>query len=237
MQAKPAYALIADDDRALGLSLRHMFATTCGHPCDVLQDITQAFEQICHPNSGINVILLGRSNVSRPQAIAEIKAKTSVFIMTLHRESDGDSLEGCLLAGADDAVRAPFSLHEIALRLRHRIGFCAGAEHEALFKHSDSWSRRAYATGRAGLTEAEAQVFDVLLRQVDQIVSRDALSLEIDGRPWDYGDRKFDVHVASIRKKLTAEFSDQISVKTIRSAGYVLSLGPQGDESLLKFGV
>ena len=237
MQAKSAYALIVDDDRALGLSLRHMFAVTCGHTCDVVPNFAQAIEQICLPTSDIKVVLLGRTSIERAKAIAQIKAKTSVFVMTLHRENDEVSLEDCLLAGADDAVRAPFSLQEIALRLRHRIGFCANSEHEALFKHSDSWSRRAYATGRAGLTDAEAQVFDVLLRQVGQIVSRDALSLEIDGRPWDYGDRKFDVHVASIRKKLTAEFGDQIGVKTIRSAGYVLSLGPDGDESLLKIGL
>lgn len=237
MQAKPAYALIVDDDRALGLSLRHMFATTCGHPCEVLPDFTHALEQICQPNSAFNVVLLGQTSLAQPQAIAQIKANASVFVMTLHREGDDDSLEDSLLAGADDAVRAPFSLREIALRLRRQIGFCADPEHDALFRDSESWSRRAYATGRAGLTDAEAQVFDVLLRQVDQIVSRDALSLEIDGRPWDYGDRKFDVHVASIRKKLTAEFGDQIGVKTIRSAGYVLSLGPHGHESLQKLGM
>jgi two-component system, OmpR family, response regulator len=56
-----------------------------------------------------------------------------------------------------------------------------------------------------------------------QIVTRDDLSYAVDARPWRYGDRKFDVHVAKIRKKLLDSFGSQMSVSTVRSSGYCLS--------------
>ncbi|KKN39508.1 hypothetical protein LCGC14_0742560 [marine sediment metagenome] len=65
----------------------------------------------------------------------------------------------------------------------------------------------------------------VLYAQDGKIVSRDEMSLAVDARPWRYGDRKFDVHVAKLRKKLSKSFGDGISVSTVRSSGYRLCTG------------
>jgi len=37
---------------------------------------------------------------------------------------------------------------------------------------------------------------------------------------WVYGDRKFDVHITKIRKKLRDAFGERYVVETVRSAGY-----------------
>jgi len=128
------------------------------------------------------------------------------------------------LAGADDVVAAPVSLKEFALRLRARIGAreCGLADCQADLRAD--WEAEADIVCRAGLTAAEAQVVNVLLGHSGQIVTRDEMSRAIDHRPWTYGDRKFDVHVAKIRKKLTATFGARISVRTVRASGYVLTL-------------
>lgn len=86
-----------------------------------------------------------------------------------------------------------------------------------------NWDAEAHIAAQAGLTMAEAQVLRVLIRRDAQIVTRDDLSHAVDGRAWRYGDRKFDVHVAKIRRKLHDTFGPQVTVATIRSSGYRLS--------------
>ena len=124
-------------------------------------------------------------------------------------------------AGADDVVHWPADLKEIALRLRHhmRESWSPGAEIDL----AADWEAEAYITGRAGLTTAEAQILRVLMAKDGQIVSRDELSMAVDARPWRHGDRKFDVHMAKIRQKLSEAFGENVTVFTLRSRGYRLT--------------
>lgn len=62
------------------------------------------------------------------------------------------------------------------------------------------------------------------MEQGGQIVTRDTLSLAIDNKPWSYGNRKFDVHVARIRKKLDSAYGGDLKLRTVRSAGYQLTV-------------
>jgi DNA-binding response OmpR family regulator len=88
---------------------------------------------------------------------------------------------------------------------------------------STDWTAEAYVADFANLTTAEAQILRILMAKDGRIVTRDELSLALDARPWRHGDRKFDVHMAKIRKKLLATFGSNLTVSTIRSRGYRLS--------------
>lgn len=126
-------------------------------------------------------------------------------------------------ANVDEVVRYPFELQELAYRLRarsHEIGltFDFGKEQAKKMKIASDISRRVE------LTDIEAQVMHVLLLREGETVSRDELSLTIDKTSWNYGNRKFDVHVGHIRKKLNTAFCGALSVRTVRSAGYKLSI-------------
>lgn len=139
-------------------------------------------------------------------------------IVTLH-DKDADDGVPIFLAGADDIVEWPSSSDELAVRLCVRLGLevddlgGVGGPHFDLAK-----------LDRLGLTRIEEQILKVLYDRLGEIVSRDELSLAVDRRPWVYGDRKFDVHVAKIRKKLVKEFGADIAVSTIRLAGYRLAV-------------
>lgn len=232
MLYKPAYAVVLDRDRARSLSLRHMFMVICGLSCEVYASVEtfRADHSAEHPP---RVILLGDVE-DRPQALRQISAIDRSFALVIESPGDALTVENAFLNGADDVLRVPFTLRELALRLRARIGMLESSQSEDLFLEESNWGEEAYIAERAGLTEAEAQILHVLISHSGKIVSRDALSLAIDGRAWDYGDRKFDVHVAKIRKKLTMTFEDHISVQTVRSAGYILSIDEIGHSELMK---
>ncbi|WP_370228527.1 winged helix-turn-helix domain-containing protein [Cognatishimia sp.] len=231
MLYKPAYAVVLDRDRARSLSLRHMFMVICGLSCEVYPDPESFLEEQTgdHPPK---VIILGDVD-DRPRALRAVASQHQSFVLVIERPGDALTVENAFLAGADDVLRTPFTLRELALRLRARIGMLESSDSEDLFLEASNWGEEAYIAERAGLTESEAQILHVLISNSGKIVSRDALSLAIDGRAWDYGDRKFDVHVAKIRKKLTSTFGDHISVQTVRSAGYILSIDEVGHADLM----
>jgi DNA-binding response OmpR family regulator len=121
-------------------------------------------------------------------------------------------------AGADDMVTWPCDPEELPLRLAARLGL-PRPRAEAT---GGDWQQVLKIVARAGLTASEQQVFQVLYLHAGKTVSREDLSQAVEGRPWRYGDRKFDVHVATIRKKLALHFGERLSVTSVRAQGYRL---------------
>lgn len=232
MSFKPTYAVIIDTDPGMSLALRHMFQTICGVTAEVYSDIESAVDVLA-PEEKPSVVVLGRVQ-RRAGAISTLKAQGFPFVIVLDRGEVSYESEEAFLAGADDVVQYPFSLKAFALRLRARVGLLASEEGAEILEDSENWDDGAYIASQAGLTTAEAQIAHVLISHSGEIVSRDALSYAIDHRPWDYGDRKFDVHVAKIRKKLTAVFGEHIAVNTVRAAGYQIKIDQQGMQRLMR---
>ena len=232
MSAKSTYAVIIDADPGMSLALRHMFQTICGVSVEVFSDVISAMEALSAGEKP-EVVVLGRMP-RRAGAVSALKAKGFPFVIVLDRGDVSYETEEAFLAGADDVVQHPFSLKAFALRLRARVGLLASDEGTEILEDSQNWDDGAYIASQAGLTSAEAQIAHILISHSGEIVSRDALSYAIDDRPWDYGDRKFDVHVAKIRKKLTAVFGDHIAVNTVRAAGYQIKIDQQGMQRLLR---
>ncbi|MGH1466609.1 MAG: response regulator transcription factor [Cognatishimia sp.] len=231
MTPSAPFVMIVDTDPGMALSLRHLFDVICGYSAEVFvngENARVAVEAGLRPK----VAILGKL-ADRDGLIAHLDAINGVFILVIDRQAEAGEAETAFLAGADDVIRAPFALRELALRLRARIGILADAAGEALLRDSSNWDSEAYIASRAGLTAVEAQIAHILISNNGEVVTRDTLSYAMDQRPWDYGDRKFDVHVANIRKKLMAVFGAHVTVNTVRSAGYVLTVDAEGYQDLL----
>lgn len=220
------FALVADADVGMRVALNHLFSVIYRRAVRTTADCADA---ACLLQAGMRprVLVVGQAERGGDD-IALIRAAAGLqdgpFVIALDRQhTPGDGVTA-FLAGADDVVRPPFPLKEFALRLCARLGpALCGVEGRDLDMQSD-WDAEADIACRAGLTSAEAQVVHVLIARSGRIVTRDDLSHAIDRRPWTYGDRKFDVHVAKIRKKLTVTFGSRISVRTVRSSGYRLTM-------------
>ena len=169
----------------------------------------------------LELALLGHIPGDRDAALVDV-ANSFECLVVLYHAGDDLTPEQAFLGGAAEVIKMPATLREIAMRLQLRAKTVARDLN--LFKDKAIWSDAGLIANRVGLTEAETQILSVLLNHRNEIVSRDTMSQIIDGRPWDYGDRKFDVHVAKIRKKIMSEFNEDMSVTTVRSAGYRLSV-------------
>lgn len=69
------------------------------------------------------------------------------------------------------------------------------------------------------LTTADFELLAVLASRSGQVLSRDELSVELRGFPWDGLDRSIDLRVSRLRKRLG---DDGSIIKSVRGSGYLL---------------
>jgi DNA-binding response OmpR family regulator len=152
---------------------------------------------------------------------------TPVLMLTARTE-EADKVAG-FAVGADDYLTKPFSLRELAVRVKailrrmDRIG--GSAEPEAAIDLDgltlDPARRRVTVDGEEiGLTPLEFEILHVLAREPGVVLSRDQLM----DRVWGYrdyaGGRVVDSHVARIRRKLREDGNDPRFIRTVHGVGY-----------------
>ncbi|WP_284374585.1 response regulator transcription factor [Sulfitobacter pacificus] len=221
MSHRKPTSLLVSSESGLKNPLSYLASVVLKHDFEAVEDGAAA-EEILSKNVDIDAVIVHLPGME-DDALELIRlargAASSPVIIVLGSDRDEFCVQA-FFAGANDVVAWPCSLRELAVRLFVRLDFPLNTE--LLQADDGSWDAQAYIADRAGLTISEAQVMHVLYAHDGETVSRDALSLAVDARPWRYGDRKFDVHVAKLRKKLSDSFGDKVSVSTIRSLGYRL---------------
>ncbi|MFU8863071.1 MAG: helix-turn-helix domain-containing protein [Rhodobacterales bacterium] len=173
------------------------------------------------PDAG--VLLTGlRDAVLGPVEIADLRRHLPDWvIIVIDHAGTAHSAADALAAGADDVSRMPFPAHELLARVALRMRQAGMAE--------KSVSLETPLIARAQLTPVEADIMRILLSHKGQIVTRNQLSQQLDKSEWLYGDRKFDVHITRIRKKLKAAFGHRYLVCTIRSKGYLVQFSDEAE--------
>jgi two-component system response regulator RegX3 len=158
------------------------------------------------------------------QSLRESGSQFPILMLTA-KNSEEDVLRG-FEAGADDYVTKPFSLRQLLARVQallkrspkltndtFEIGDCrVNAEH----------SRLHAANGDIELSAKEVEILRLLAEDPGRIVSRRVLLREVWGmnNVNQVETRTVDVHIAKLRKKLTARGVEL--VETVRGQGYRL---------------
>jgi two-component system, OmpR family, response regulator len=147
------------------------------------------------------------------------------ILMLTAKDGELDEAEA-LDTGADDYLTKPFSYLVLVARLRALIRRGATERPAVLVAGDlrfDPAARRSFrGTIEIDLTAREAALFEFLIRNKGQVVSK----REILAHVWDYnfeGDPNIvEVYVRHLRNKLDRPF-DRNAIQTIRGAGYRLA--------------
>ncbi len=221
----PRIAVIRDRDRTICDGLADHIRVL-GIPEILVCDDTclETFVSLVLPDApDAGVLLTGlRDCVLGPVEIADLRRHLPGWvIIVIDHAGTANSAADALAAGADDVLRMPLQAHELVARVALRMRQAGMAE--------KSISLETPLIARAQLTPVEADIMRILLSHRGQIVSRNQLSRQLDKADWLYGDRKFDVHITRIRKKLRAAFGNRYLVCTIRSKGYLVQISDEAE--------
>ena len=149
------------------------------------------------------------------------------IIMLTARGEETDRIRG-LDTGADDYVVKPFSMTELAARIRAVLRRLRPGLAEDRVRRGDIViDRVAHRVKRGGqevhLGPTEFRLLDHLMQNPGRVFSREQLLDAVWGSDVYVEARTVDVHIGRLRKALNGDV-DGDPIRTVRSAGYSLDL-------------
>lgn len=146
------------------------------------------------------------------------------IIMLTARASEIDRIIG-LDSGADDYVVKPFSLPELAARVRAALRRAPSQKRMPVLQvgrlRVDLASRRVYVEGvEVRMTNREFELLTVLMQNSGAVLTRDLLISRVWGEDFEGDARTIDVHVRWLREKIEADPSHPVHIQTVRGVGY-----------------
>jgi two-component system, OmpR family, copper resistance phosphate regulon response regulator CusR len=174
----------------------------------------------------LDVMLPGRSGLEILSALRKRGMQTPVLLLTA-KDTVEDRVIG-LDAGADDYLVKPFAFPELLARIRALLR--RGRPDQVLRlqianMEMDLVTRRVSRGGKEiDLTAREFDLLEFLLRNQNQLVSREMLTREVwrETQRATPLDNVIDVHIARLRKKVDQDTTLRL-IHTIRGVGFLLS--------------
>ena len=125
--------------------------------------------------------------------------------------------------GADDYVAKPYEPRELVARIQALIKrysrIAASAESPSFAV--DRVKMQIFHQGEPlDLTQAEYEIFALLLEKKGEVVSREYIANSTDSLRWDSSDRSIDVIVGRIRHKISDDSRHPRYIKSVRGVGY-----------------
>lgn len=170
------------------------------------------------------------------EVLKKIRARSQVPVLMLTARGDETDRIVGLEVGADDYLPKTFSTRELLARLRavlrrSTVSAASGAGTEAPPTEVVIGPLRINLDARSAVLDAAPLVltpveFDLLAslaKGKGRVKTREALLDEIRDRNYDVFDRSIDVHISSLRKKLGDDAKNPRFIRTLRSAGYMLT--------------
>jgi DNA-binding response OmpR family regulator len=164
----------------------------------------------------LDLLLPGRDGLSVLEDLRAAKPRLPVIAVTA-LDDTGSRVSG-LNAGADDYVTKPFSVDELAARIRARLRWAEdeGGVLQAGPLTLDLASHRAIKDGtEVALSARELELLATFMRHPGQVLSRAQLLDHVWGLDFDPGSNVVEVYVAALRRKVGSG-----AIETVRGSGY-----------------
>ena len=222
--------LLVDDDIEL-CELLKQYLTQEGINVSVIHNGAEAISHLEKTENSYAAIILdfmlpGMQGLEVLQKLRRFN-NTPVLMLTARGE-DIDRIIG-LEAGADDYLPKPCNPRELVARLRailRRSDNLPPSTSNTLEAHGikiDPGKRSIVCNQQTlDLTTAEFNTLEALVKNIGNVVSKEDLTELALNRKFTRYDRSIDVHISSIRKKLTAILGEKELIKTVRGTGYIL---------------
>src|SRR6266446_7744518 len=195
-----------------------------GFVVDVVHRGDEAFEIILDQHFDavvLDIMLPGSDGLSILRILRECSNSVPVVILSARGETS-EKIEGLNL-GADDYLAKPFSIEELAARLRALIRRQSG-ETLVRYRIGDLTLDVATRIARRGnrridLTGREFSLLECLMRAPGRVFTRTQLCQHVWEYQFDAGTNLVEVYIQRLRRKVDDSEPTKL-IQTIRGAGY-----------------
>jgi DNA-binding response OmpR family regulator len=219
--------LVVEDEEAIAEAVRARLASE-GYRVRLAFDGPQALRAAAEEAPDLVVLDLMLPGMDGLEVCRQIQRGEWVPVLMLTaRTEEADKVAG-FAVGADDYLTKPFSLRELAARVRailrrmDKIREMSPTESVARLDLTVDPARRRVLRGteEIALTPLEFEILLTLAMNPGVVFSRDQLM----DRVWGYrdyaGGRVVDSHVARVRRKLGDEAAEPRYIRTVHGVGY-----------------
>jgi DNA-binding response OmpR family regulator len=219
--------LVVDDEEAIAEAVRARLESE-GYRVLVAGDGPQALEAAGREHPDLVVLDLMLPGMDGLEVCRELQRERWVPVLMLTAKTEEADKVAGFAVGADDYLTKPFSLRELAVRVRailrrvERIGQPPSTEPITRGGLTIDPPRRRAAVDGADvqLTPLEFEILLTLAREPGVVFTREQLM----DRVWGYrdyaGGRVVDSHVARIRRKLGEDGNEPRFIRTVHGVGY-----------------
>jgi DNA-binding response OmpR family regulator len=224
--------LVVEDEEAIAEAVRVRLASE-GYEVRVAGDGPEALRLAGDERPDLVVLDLMLPGMDGLEVCRELQRDSWVPVLMLTARADEADKVAGLAVGADDYMTKPFSLRELAARVRailrrmERMRQVADGEPLERFDLLIDTARRRVTKNdeEVVLTPLEFEILATLARQPGVVMGRDDLM----DRVWGYrdyaGGRVVDSHVARIRRKLGDDAAEPSYIRTVHGVGYAFREG------------
>ncbi len=241
-ETKAKHLLIVDDDREIRVLLRQ-FLSRQGFRVSTAADHDEMLDML--QNWKIDLIVLDRMLPGKDglAICAELResSRLPVVMLTALGEED-DRIEG-FGAGVDDYLAKPFNPQELMARIKavlrriHMVPPGQAHSHSQALNFGawrlDIGLRRLIAQDGT-MVDLSATEFDLLLTFAEHpglVLSRDQLLDMASGQMEQPFDRKIDMQVSRLRRKIEVDPKNPVLIQTVRGGGYMFTPEVARDEN------
>jgi DNA-binding response OmpR family regulator len=215
--------LVVEDERKIALFVQGGLKE-CGFVVGVVHRGDEALEIILNNHFDavvLDIMLPGRDGLSILRVLRQKSNALPVLILTA-RGAISEKVEGLDL-GADDYLAKPFSIDELAARLRALIRRRSG-DNLVRYRVRDLSLDVATRVGQRGtrridLTTREFTLLECLMRAPGRVFSRTQLCQQVWEYHFDPESNLVDVYIQRLRRKIDDGEPSKL-IHTVRGAGY-----------------
>jgi DNA-binding response OmpR family regulator len=219
--------LVVEDEEAIAEAVGARLSSE-GYDVRVVHDGPEAIRAVAAEPPDLVVLDLMLPGMDGLEVCREIQRERWIPVLMLTARADEADKVAGFAVGADDYLTKPFSLRELAVRVRailrrmDRIAELKSGEAITRLDLTVDPARRRVTKGNQEitLTPLEFEILYALLRNPGVVMGRDDLMDRIWGYRDYAGGRVVDSHVARIRRKLGDDAGEPRYIRTIHGVGY-----------------
>jgi DNA-binding response OmpR family regulator len=224
--SRPPRVLVVEDEQDIAGLIKHALERTGEAQVEIVGSGDAALRAVTDQPPDLVILDLNLPVLSGTEVCRILRGRpataTTPIIMLTARTAESDRVAGLDL-GADDYVTKPFSLRELAARVRAVLRRQQGASasphvYQGAHLHADFEAVSIAVDGApVRLTRREFELLRFLVENRNRVLSRDRLLERVWGYDRFIETRSVDVHVGRLRAKLGAAGAQ---IETVVGLGY-----------------